>query len=61
MPGPESGPDSWRIRVSKLAAEPLPRVLCDTGGGIATHAGPDGLAYLTVHQRRQSIVLGTRP
>jgi uncharacterized protein (DUF2249 family)/quercetin dioxygenase-like cupin family protein len=133
------GPAQWRIRISKLASTPLPRILCDTaevaagagrdqdaagavwklgmgqrdldsniislppGGGITAHAGldldvlllvlsgagqlttelgpvalepgalawlprrsrreftagPDGLRYLTVHQRRQSLVLST--
>lgn len=28
----ESGPRTWRIRISKLAAAPLPRVLVDTSG-----------------------------
>jgi len=133
----DRGPVTWRIRISKLASTPLPRILCDTtavtagrdrdaagavwklemrqrdldsniialppGAGIAAHAGPDldvillvldgtgqlttelgqlalepgalawlprrsrrefaagpdGLRYLTVHQRRQSLVLGT--
>ncbi|HEY5357533.1 MAG TPA: DUF2249 domain-containing protein [Streptosporangiaceae bacterium] len=131
-----AGPEAWRIRIRKLAATPLPRILCDpaavTAGrdpdaagavwklqmrerdldsniirlqpaaGIGAHAGPDldvlllvldgsgqlttelgilqlhsgalvwlprrarrqftagpdGLAYLTVHQRRQALVLG---
>jgi uncharacterized protein (DUF2249 family) len=133
------GPAQWRVRISKLASTPLPRILSDTtavtagadrdrdaagaiwklemrqrdldsniislpsGTSIARHAGPDldvlllvlsgtgqlmtelgplalapgalvwlprrsrreftagpdGLRYLTVHQRRQSLVLGT--
>jgi uncharacterized protein (DUF2249 family)/quercetin dioxygenase-like cupin family protein len=131
------GPAAWRIRISKLASTPLPRILCDTaavaadgdpgaagaiwklqvrqrdldsniislqpGPAIGAHsgpdldvlllvldgtgqlttelgslqlspgalvwlprrsrrefsAGPDGLRYLTVHQRRQSLVLET--
>ena len=129
----DKGPEAWRIRISKLAATPLPRVLYDTttvgngraeadvvwklqtrdrdldsniialppGGTIPTHAGPDldvlihvvsgggrlvteldslelapgglavaasafpppvrrrpdGLGYLTVHRRRQSLPL----
>lgn len=131
---------AWRIRISKLTAAPLPRILCDTttaaatgddadaagavwtlpmrhrdldsnivrlrpGGGIDPHtgpdldvlilglagagrvvtetdplelrpgilvwlprrsrrgvaAGPDGLSYLTVHQRRQALVLEPPP
>jgi len=129
------GPDVWRIRITKLASTPLPRILCDTNAVAAdeesdatgavwklqmrqrdldsnivrlaadscieTHTGPDldvllcvlegsgrvateldtfdlrpgalawlprrsrrqiiagptGLGYLTVHQRRQSLVL----
>lgn len=132
----DKGPQVWRIRISKLASTPLPRVLCDTaavagsgdpdaagaiwklpmrerdldsnivalppGAAIDAHAGPDldvllvvlagsgrlgteldpldlrpgalvwlprrsrrqflagpdGLRYLTVHQRRRSLVLG---
>ncbi|MEQ4302010.1 DUF2249 domain-containing protein [Plantactinospora sp. B6F1] len=132
----DKGPQVWRIRISKLASTPLPRILCDTatvaasgdpdaagaiwklpmserdldsnivalppGGDIDGHAGPDldvllvvlagsgqlgteldtldlrpgalvwlprrsrrrfvagpdGLRYLTVHQRRRSLVLG---
>jgi uncharacterized protein (DUF2249 family) len=128
---------AWRIRISKLASTPLPRILCDTaaavagrdldaagavwrlqmrqrdldsniislqpGTSIGAHAGPDldvlllvldgtgqlttelgplklqpgalawlprrsrreftagpdGMRYLTVHQRRQSLVIGT--
>ncbi|GAA4763580.1 DUF2249 domain-containing protein [Actinomycetospora chibensis] len=131
----DRGPARWRIRISKLTAAALPRVLCDVttaaaaddpdaagavwslsmrrrdldanfvrlrpGGGIDEHrgpdldvlilclagtgrvltetdplelrsgtlawlprgsrrgfaAGPEGLSYLTVHQRRQSLVL----
>lgn len=130
----QSGPQVWRIRITKLAASPLPRVLTNTnaanpdatdmtgavwklqmhdrgldsniivlapGAGIDAHtgpdldvlihvlggsgrlitelggvelrpgdvvwlpkrsrrqfaAGPDGLRYLTVHQRRQALVL----
>jgi uncharacterized protein (DUF2249 family)/quercetin dioxygenase-like cupin family protein len=131
----DTGPDAWRIRISKLASTPLPRILCDTaavagdsvpdaagavwklrmrqrdldsniislpaGTSIDSHTGPDldvlllvldgtgrittelgtlelqagtlvwlprrsrrqfsagpeGLRYLTVHQRRQSLVL----
>jgi uncharacterized protein (DUF2249 family) len=132
------GPRVWRIRISKLAATPLPRILANTadmtttaieadvtgavwklearerdldsdiialapGGAIDTHAGPDldvlihvlsgqgtlttetstidlipgallwlprrsrrafsagpgGLRYLTVHQRRQALILDT--
>jgi uncharacterized protein (DUF2249 family)/quercetin dioxygenase-like cupin family protein len=26
----DQGPDSWRIRITRLASTPLPRVLCDT-------------------------------
>lgn len=26
----DNGPDEWRIRISKLASTPLPRLLCDT-------------------------------
>jgi uncharacterized protein (DUF2249 family) len=132
----DSGPDVWRIRITKLASTPLPRVLCDTsavadgdpdaagavwklqmrerdldsniirlppGATIDAHTGPDldvllvmlegtgqlateratldlhpgmlvwlprrsvrqftaggdGLRYLTVHQRRQSLSLVT--
>lgn len=133
----DRGPEAWRIRISKLATTPLPRILCDTAtvaaesdpdatgavwklrmrqrdldsniirlrpdtsidahtgpdldvllivldgtGQITTEldtlelhsgalvwlpchsrrqftAGPDGLSYLTVHQRRQSLVLDT--
>ncbi|GAB3982696.1 DUF2249 domain-containing protein [Plantactinospora veratri] len=132
----DKGPQLWRIRISKLASTPLPRILCDTatvaasedpdaagaiwklpmserdldsnivalpaGGTIDAHAGPDldvlvvvlagsgqlgteldtldlrpgalvwlprrsrrrfvagpdGLRYLTVHQRRRALVLG---
>lgn len=135
----DKGPDAWRVRISKLATTPLPRVLCDTtvvvgdsrpdatsavwklqmrrrdldsniirlqpGASIDAHVGPDldvlllvldgtgqitteldtldlhpgalvwlpqrsrrqftagpqGLGYLTVHQRRQSLVLNTAP
>lgn len=133
----ERGPEVWRVRISKLASTPLPRILANTndlvaaarsdadatgavwrleardrdldsnvialpaGGGIDSHtgpdldvlihvlsgggrlttetgavdlvpgallwlprrsrrqfaAGPDGLRYLTVHQRRQALVL----
>lgn len=38
----ETGPQTWRIRVSKLAGTALPRLLCDTGqvdGGAADVAG----------------------
>ena len=82
-----------RIRISKLAATPLPRVLADAAtlgaaSGDVTGAvwklqmrerdldsniialprrsrrqftaGPDGLRYLTVHQRRQALTLTTR-
>ena len=132
----ESGPDAWRIRITKLASTALPRILTNTaalssaaqpdasgaiwnlpmrdrdldsnvirlppGGSIEAHAGPDldvlilvidgtghletelgtleltlgdlvwlprhsrrqftagheGIHYLTVHQRRQSLTLG---
>jgi uncharacterized protein (DUF2249 family) len=132
-----NGPEEWRIRISKRASTPLPRVLCNAaavtadsapgtsgavwklqmrqrdldaniirlqpGAGIGAHdgpgldvlvtvldgagqlttelgtvelhpgalvwlprrsrrqftAGPDGLSYLTVHQRRQSLTLST--
>lgn len=132
----ESGPDTWRIQITKLTSTPLPRVLTNTaalssaaqpdasgaiwnlpirerdldsnvirlapGGSIEAHAGPDldvlihvidgtghletergtlelalgdvvwlprhsrrqftagreGIRYLTVHQRRQSLTLG---
>jgi uncharacterized protein (DUF2249 family)/quercetin dioxygenase-like cupin family protein len=135
----ERGPRAWRIRISKIAATSLPRIVGDTalpadaaepdadgvvwklqmrerdldsnvirlrpGTGIAAHtgpdldvlvvvldgggrltterdvvdlragalvwlprrsrrqfdAGPDGLRYLTVHQRRQSLVLDPAP
>ena len=136
----ESGPRTWRIRISKLTTTPLPRVLVDTstldvsaspadatgalwkldvrerdldsnvialppGGTIDVHdgpdldvmihvlsgtgelsgergsidlhpgvlvwlpkrsrrafsAGPDGLRYLTVHQKRRALELGLRP
>ena len=136
----ESGPRTWRIRISKLTRTPLPRVLVDTttldvstteadatgalwkldvrerdldsnvialppDGTIEAHdgpdldvmihvlsgtgeltrehgsidlhpgvlvwlpkrsrraftAGPDGLRYLTVHRRRQALVLQSRP
>jgi uncharacterized protein (DUF2249 family)/quercetin dioxygenase-like cupin family protein len=133
------GPDSWRIRITKLSSTPLPRILCDTravvddaepdvagalwklpmrtrdldsnlvqlpphgtveahrgpdldvlvhvvgGAGQLTSerdtlelhagslvwlprrsqrafsAGPDGLQYLTVHQRRQGLALTATP
>ena len=135
----ERGPSAWRIRISKIAGTPLPRVVGDTtaaagtaepdaagvqwklqmrerdldsniirlepGAGIAAHTGPDldvlvvvlegagtltterdpvdlragalvwlprgsrrqfdagpeGLRYLTVHQRRRSLVLDAAP
>lgn len=135
----DKGPDMWRIRISKFATTPLPRILCDTttvardsrpdatgalwklpmrrrdldsnivrlqpDGSIGAHVGPDidvlllvlegagrittelgtvelrpgalvwlpqrsrreftagpqGLSYLTVHQRRQSLVLNAAP
>lgn len=36
----ESGPEIWRIRISRLASTSLPRVLCDTAT-IADATGPD--------------------
>jgi uncharacterized protein (DUF2249 family)/quercetin dioxygenase-like cupin family protein len=135
----DKGPDAWRIRISKLATTPLPRVLCSTtavvrdsrsdatgavwklqirrrdldsniirlqpAATIGAHVGPDfdvlllvfdgtgqitteldtidlhpgalvwlpqrsqrqftagpqGLSYLTVHQRRQSLILNAAP
>lgn len=131
----DSGPEQWRIRISRLASTSLPRVLCDTttvgtlgigavwklpmntrdldsniiqlpagtaidahtgpdidvlvlvihgGGRLATEvdtldltpgalvwlprrsrrqftAGPDGLRYLTVHQRRKALTVGLAP
>jgi uncharacterized protein (DUF2249 family) len=135
----DNGPDTWRIRISKLTTTPLPRILCNTttvireshpdatgavwklpmrrrdldsnvirlqpGASIGAHIGPDldvlllilhgtgqittelsttdlepgalvwlpqrsrrqftagphGLSYLTVHQRRQSLILNAAP
>ena len=135
----DKGPEAWRIRLSKLATTPLPRILCNTtavvrdsppnatgavwklemrrrdldsniirlhpGASIGAHVGPDldvlllvldgtgqlttelntidlhpgaliwlpqhsrrqftagsqGLSYLTVHQRRQSLTLNAAP
>ncbi|MDQ4104095.1 MAG: DUF2249 domain-containing protein, partial [Actinomycetota bacterium] len=28
----DQGPDTWRIRITKLATTPLPRILCNTIG-----------------------------
>lgn len=35
------GPDEWRVRIRKLAATPLPRVLCDTSPGGNLPRDPD--------------------
>ena len=37
----ESGPRTWRIRISKLSATPLPRVLVDTSTLTVDHSAPD--------------------
>lgn len=54
----EHGPAVWRIRITKLTATPLPRILTNTadvasapGGGIDTHAG--ALLWLPKRSRRQ--------
>jgi uncharacterized protein (DUF2249 family)/quercetin dioxygenase-like cupin family protein len=42
----ESGPRTWRIRISKLAAAPLPRVLVDTSVLDTEHPEPDARGAL---------------
>lgn len=46
----EKGPDAWRIRISKLASTPLPRIVGDT----ATVAGDDPDAAGAVWKLRMS-------
>jgi uncharacterized protein (DUF2249 family)/quercetin dioxygenase-like cupin family protein len=42
----ESGPRTWRIRISKLASAPLPRVLVDTSDLGTSHSEPDARGAL---------------
>jgi uncharacterized protein (DUF2249 family)/quercetin dioxygenase-like cupin family protein len=47
----DEGPDVWRIRISKLASTPLPRVLCDTAA-VAADDRPDVTGAVWKLQRR---------
>jgi uncharacterized protein (DUF2249 family)/quercetin dioxygenase-like cupin family protein len=47
----DEGPDVWRIRISKLASTPLPRVLCDTAA-VAQEGSPDVTGAVWKLQRR---------
>jgi hypothetical protein len=53
----DKGPDVRRIRISKLTATPLPRILASTND-FTTGPNSTGAAMrcLIVHQRRQTLV-----
>jgi uncharacterized protein (DUF2249 family)/quercetin dioxygenase-like cupin family protein len=48
----ERGPRDWRIRITKLASSPLPRVLCNTATAAQTDSGKAGAAWKLPMQRR---------
>jgi uncharacterized protein (DUF2249 family) len=49
----DQGPDTWRIRITKLATTPLPRILCNTTGVIGdSPAGATGVMWKLRMRRR---------
>lgn len=51
----DEGPDTWRVRITKLATTPLPRILCNTTGVVrGSHAGTTGVRW-KLHMRRRDL------
>jgi uncharacterized protein (DUF2249 family) len=51
----DQGPETWRIRITKLATTPLPRILCNATGVVHdSHPGATGVMW-KLHMRQRDL------